>query len=73
MTANAKQESPLWTEAQALEYLNLEPDSTYLKNKRGRRGEGPRYLIIARKVRYRQPDLDVFIEESTRGLTVVDK
>jgi excisionase family DNA binding protein len=56
----------LLTESEAAEYLNLPPRtlSTWRQ-----RGGGPRFTRLSRNVRYRQHDLDEFVNAGLRDNT----
>ena len=54
------------TTKQAAARLTLSPNTLEVWRVRGK---GPRYVKLGRAVRYRESDLDEFVEKGTRGNT----
>ncbi len=59
-------QSTTFTTEQAAEYVGL---SSNTLNRWRYTGDGPRYLKLGRAVRYRQADLDAWLDERVREST----
>lgn len=60
-------EDPLLNERDAANYFNV--SDSWLQKRRWSGLPGPRWLRVGRAIRYRQSDLDRYLEENSKGPT----
>lgn len=63
-------DSPLLTAQQAATYISMA--SGTLSNMRGR-GDGPKYIKLGNRIRYRKIDLENYLEVNTKGQSAYAK